>query len=185
MNRFSTLIVILFLSAACKNDVMHSTILLNNEPSEIDITAPIDISLKVKNNAGVGAWYIDQPQITHVEVDGYVGKVALGGSTNFNDIAFNPHSHGTHTECIGHITKDFHDVNDAFSKTFFKAQLITVTPEKRGDDLVVTAAMFDALKPGMEAVVIRTLPKVTRNQRIIQILLICWKKWHYAFAKAE
>lgn len=137
---------------------MNATIQFQDEQVSINLDEPIDLSLSIKNNAGVGAWYIDQPQISHVEVDGYVGNVALGGSTNFNDVAFNPHSHGTHTECIGHITKDFHDVNDAFSKTFFKAQLITVTPVKRGDDLVITAAMFDSLEAGMEAVIIRTLP---------------------------
>ncbi|GAL00186.1 N-formylkynurenine (aryl-) formamidase [Nonlabens ulvanivorans] len=99
---------------------MQTTIQLEHEKVTIDLSQPIDISLAVQDNAGVGAWYIDQPDITHVEVDGYVGKVSLGGSTNFNNVHFNPHSHGTHTECIGHITEEFHSVNDALVKTFLK-----------------------------------------------------------------
>jgi kynurenine formamidase len=150
-----------------KTPLMNATLQFENEQVTINLNEPIDVSLSVKNKAGVGAWYINQPQITHVEVDGYVGKVALGGSTNFNDITFNPHSHGTHTECIGHITKEFHSVNAALKKTFFKTQLITVTPAQLGDDRVITAAMFNVLHTGIEAVMIRTLPnaagKATRN----------------------
>ncbi len=136
---------------------LNSTIAINDQSFAVDLSQPIDISLVVQNNAGVGAWYIDQPKITHVEVDGYVGNVKLGGSTNFNDIFFNPHSHGTHTECIGHITEEFHSVNDAMEKSFYTAQLITVDPEGSDEDRVITAAMFDGLKD-VEAVIIRTLP---------------------------
>ncbi len=137
---------------------MKTTIQLENETVSIDLSRPLDISATVQNNAGVGAWYIDQPEITHVEVDGYVGNVALGGSTNFNNVFFNPHSHGTHTECIGHITEEFHSVHNALDKTFFKAQLITVTPEKRGEDLVITNKLVGALENGVEAIIIRTMP---------------------------
>lgn len=146
---------------------MNTTIQLQNEQVTINLAQPIDISLAVKNNAGVGAWYIDQPQIKHVEVDGYVGNVKLGGSTNFNNVHFNPHSHGTHTECIGHITEEFHSVNKALEKTFFKAQLFSITPEKQGEDQVITPQHFEDLKAGVEAVIIRTLPngeqKISKN----------------------
>lgn len=145
---------------------MNSTIIINDTPFEVDLNQPLDLSLAIQHNAGVGAWYIDQPKITHVEVDGYVGKVALGGSTNFNDVFFNPHSHGTHTECIGHITEEFHSVNQALEKTFFTAQLISVTPQELDGDQVITAAMFKDLK-NVEAIIIRTLPntdvKKSRN----------------------
>jgi kynurenine formamidase len=137
---------------------MKTTIQLENETVSIDLSQPLDISATIQNNAGVGAWYIDQPKITHVEVDGYVGNVALGGSTNFNDVFFNPHSHGTHTECIGHITEEFHSVHNALVKTFFKAQLITVTPEKRGEDLVITNESIGEIEHGVEAIIIRTMP---------------------------
>jgi kynurenine formamidase len=164
------LLIFLFIAVAlcaCKKNVatdisnnkttMKSNIALQGKSFEIDLEKPIDISLAVQNNTGVGAWYIDQPKITHVEVDGYVGNVKLGGSTNFNDLFFNPHSHGTHTECIGHITEEFHSVNKALENSFLLAQLISVTPEDRDGDKVITAAMFDNLKD-VEAVVIRTIP---------------------------
>ena len=147
---------------------MKTSLQIGDESMSIDLSRPIDLSTTIQHDAGVGAWYIDQPNITHVEVDGYVGKVALGGSTNFNDVFFNPHSHGTHTECIGHITKEFHSVHDVLkSGTFFKAQLITVQPEKRGDDLVISNELISELEEGVQAVIIRTLPngdeKLSRN----------------------
>jgi len=151
-----TTLTLIFIS--CKTPDMNATIQLENETITIDLSKPLDISMTIQNGAGVGAWYIDPPKITHVEVDGYVGNVALGGSTNFNDVFFNPHSHGTHTECIGHITEEFHSVHDALDKTFFKAQLITVTPEQRGEDLVITNDLIGSLEHGVEAVIIRTMP---------------------------
>lgn len=173
---FKSLCLLLGLSVitSCKEEqktnslnAMQATIQLENEHVSIDLNNPIDISLVIQNQAGVGAWYIDQPKITHVEVDGYVGKVSLGGSTNFNDVAFNPHAHGTHTECIGHITNEFVSVNNALERSFFKAQLFDITPAVQGDDTVITTAMFDSLGTGVEAVIIRTLPnggeKKTKN----------------------
>ena len=143
---------------------MKTTIQLEKEQVSIDLSKPHDISLAVQNNAGVGAWYIDQPVIKHVEVDGYVGNVKLGGSTNFNDVNFNPHSHGTHTECIGHITEEFHSVNNALDGTFFKAQLISVTPQEIDGDLVINESVITPLATGIKAVILRTMPNPESNK---------------------
>jgi arylformamidase len=159
---FSILIASCAANKSTQNDTtfMTTTIQLENEQVTIDLSQPIDISLAVQNNAGVGAWYIDQPQIKYVEVDGYVGNVKLGGSTNFNDVNFNPHSHGTHTECIGHITEGFHSVNDALDGTFFKAQLISITPQELNGDLVINESVVAPLETGINAVILRTLPNL-------------------------
>lgn len=146
------------ISCTTKTINMHTTIQLDKEQVTINLSNPIDLSIAVQNNAGVGAWYIDQPQIKHVEVDGYVGNVNLGGSTNFNNVHFNPHSHGTHTECIGHITPEFHSVNKALEKTFFKAQLFSINPDIKGEDQVITTDHFKNIAAGVEAIIIRTLP---------------------------
>jgi len=146
---------------------MQTTIQLEKEQVTIDLSKPIDISLAIQNNAGVGAWYIDQPQINYVEVDGYIGNVKLGGSTNFNNVHFNPHSHGTHTECIGHITEEFHSVNKVLDKTFFKTQLFSINPTSQGEGQVITLSHFKDLKDDVEAIVIRTIPneldKLSKN----------------------
>lgn len=126
----------------------------------------IDCSLTIQGNEkNVRAWYVDAPQIEAVKTSDWVGAVEEGGSVNFRNIAFNPHGHGTHTECLGHITKEIHSVNKVVNQLLYSALVITVVPEHRTNtdgtiDLVVSAACF---KEGIadlkvEALLIRTLP---------------------------
>lgn len=126
------------------------------------LSNPIDISIPLSGNKNNPlAWYLDYPQIKAVEMDGFIGSVASGkSSTNFNNILFNPHAHGTHTECLGHITEDFFSVNQSLKKYFFSCLLISVKPEKIKEDEVITAELLnEKIKNNRaEAIVIRTLP---------------------------
>ncbi len=128
---------------------------------EIDLSKPIDISIPITNtDANPIAWYIDKPEINPVVFGDWIGKVSEGSSTNFNNIFFNPHGHGTHTECLGHITKDFYSINQVLKQFFFMAELVSVQPELQGEDLVITKNLLEnALKAKTpEAIIIRTLP---------------------------
>lgn len=132
-----------------------------NKTYKADLSKPLDISLPLTaDDQNPIAWYLEQPIIRPVAMEGWVGSVAEGASTNFNNIAFNPHAHGTHTECLGHITRDFYSVNKALTTFFFMAEVISVQPEVQGDDLVITKAQVEAALAGKtpEALVIRTLP---------------------------
>ncbi|MDI9256471.1 cyclase family protein [Flavobacterium sedimenticola] len=127
----------------------------------IDLSKPIDISIPLSNTeANPIAWYIEKPVIEPVRFGEWVGKVSEGSSTNFNNIFFNPHGHGTHTECLGHITKAFYSINQCLKQFFFIAELITVTPEKVADDWIITKFQLATALNGRtpQAVVIRTLP---------------------------
>ncbi|TFG75666.1 MAG: cyclase family protein [Flavobacteriales bacterium] len=127
----------------------------------IDLSKPLDISISIRNGAtNVNAWYIDPPKIEPHRQDNFVGKVSEGASTNFNDIWFNPHAHGTHTECVGHITEDFQSVNQSLKQFFFLAEVVTIAPEKLNGDFVISKKQLQyALgNKKREALVIRTLP---------------------------
>jgi kynurenine formamidase len=107
------------------------------------------------------AWYIEKPVIEPVVFGDWIGKVSEGSSsTNFNNIFFNPHGHGTHTECLGHITKEFYSINQSLKQFFFLAELISVQPELQNEDLVITKIQIENALNGAspEAIVIRTLP---------------------------
>lgn len=129
---------------------------------EIDLSKPIDISIPLTNtDENPIAWYIEKPVIEPVVFGDWIGKVSEGkSSTNFNNIFFNPHGHGTHTECLGHITNDFYSINQTLKQFFFFAKLITLEPEKIGDDFVITkeqiSTSLNDAKP--EAIIIRTIP---------------------------
>jgi kynurenine formamidase len=128
---------------------------------EIDLSKPIDISIPLTNtDENPIAWYIEKPSIEPVVFGDWIGKVSEGkSSTNFNNIFFNPHGHGTHTECLGHITNDFYSINQSLKQFFFTAKLITIEPEKTGDDFVITKEQIvKLLTEKTEALIIRTLP---------------------------
>ncbi|MDW8849877.1 cyclase family protein [Flavobacterium sp. MMLR14_040] len=134
---------------------------------EIDLSKPIDISISLTNtDENPIAWYIEKPVIEPVVFGDWIGKVSEGkSSTNFNNIFFNPHGHGTHTECLGHITNDFYSINQSLKQFFFFAKLITIEPEKVGEDLIITKSQVEKamsnstpLSGTNEALIIRTLP---------------------------
>ena len=142
---------------------MKATIKYNSKNYQVDLSKPLDISIPMRGNASnVNAWYVDHPKIEpHVEGD-FIGKVSEGASTNFNDIWFNPHAHGTHTECVGHITKDFHSINKTLKQFFFLVEVITIAPEKYQDDFVISRKQLQYAfgNKKRKAIVIRTLPNL-------------------------
>lgn len=142
---------------------MKTTIHYKKEVYNIDLSKPLDISISIKgNHSNVNAWYIEEPKIIPHSEGEFIGKVSEGASTNFNDIWFNPHAHGTHTECVGHITEEFHSVNQNLKQFFFLAELITIAPEKLGDDFVISKKQLQyAIKNSKcKALVIRTIPNL-------------------------
>lgn len=153
---------------------MNATINHNNHSFTVDLSKPIDISLPLSNTSeNPIAWYQEIPEIKPVRIGSesseWIGKVSEGkSSTNFNNIFFNPHAHGTHTECLGHITNEFYNVNDALKTFFFTAELISIHPESVGEDLVISKQQVEiALQnKSPEAIVIRTLPNTETKKHI-------------------
>jgi len=144
---------------------MKAQIQHNKYRFTVDFSKPIDISIPLTSSEkNPIAWYLDLPKIEPVRSGYWIGKVKEGNSTNFNTIEFNPHAHGTHTECLGHITEEFYSINQQLNNFFFFAKLISITPEKQGEDFVITTdcfslpEMFDFYKIKYDALIIRTLP---------------------------
>jgi kynurenine formamidase len=128
----------------------------------IETSELIDLSMTLQSSPeNVRAWYVDPPRMEPVRANGFIGSIEEGGSVNFRDVYFNPHGHGTHTECCGHITREVYAVNDVLKEYFYRATLITVDPVKmeNGDLLVQAAQIAPYLqKDFSDAVLIRTLP---------------------------
>lgn len=140
---------------------MKTIININTKKYIVDLSKPLDISMPIRGSKdNANAWYIDEPKIEPAQIGEWTASVKKGASINFNNIQFNPHAHGTHTECVGHITEKFYSINKCLKQFFFKAELITVAPEKRGEDYVISKSQLKFLlkqrKP--EALVIRTMP---------------------------
>lgn len=140
---------------------MIATIETNSQKYKIDLTKPLDISMPLRaSKKNVNAWYIDEPTIEPVVLDGWTASVAEGASINFNNINFNPHAHGTHTECVGHITEKVHSINQNLKQFFFLAEVVTVAPEKYMKDYIISKKQlqFALGNKKREALVVRTMP---------------------------
>ena len=140
---------------------MKATIQIQDKSIEIDLSKPLDISIPMQaSDENPLAWYLGKPSIEPVKMGDWTGKVSEGASVNFNNVIFNPHAHGTHTECFGHISHEFHSVNDSLKTFFFLAEVISVTPEKVDkDEIISEESIKNSLKGKTpEAIIIRTLP---------------------------
>ncbi|HKP69314.1 MAG TPA: cyclase family protein [Pyrinomonadaceae bacterium] len=125
---------------------------------------PIDISIPLQFNGPQPNAFGVEPAISKPCVSGdLVGDTRQGGSCNFERYTFIPHCNGTHTECVGHITKERIAVRDCLRDAFMRALVISVDPEPVHDtndtysplvndgDLLIT-----------ERAVVRAMPKATR-----------------------
>ncbi len=128
---------------------------------DIDLKNPIDISIPVSFGKKQLVTFDGPPaKKSAYKAGSFVGDMRHGGSCNCEVYTFSPHLNGTHTECVGHITKERIFVQNV---GLAMATLVTVTPEKR----LITAAMLKKLKPIEALVGAYTLPngtnKTTRN----------------------
>ncbi len=132
-----------------------------------------DISIPLRfNGPQPNAYGAERASSEPVRAGSLVGDTRQGGSVNFEQYTFIPHCTGTHTECVGHITDERISVRDCLMDVIVPAVLVTVEPEKKGNDLVITVAALSDLigkpQPGLQtltsvvqspkALIIRTLP---------------------------
>ena len=157
---------------------MIATIQYNSRKLKIDLSNPLDISIPIRDGKkNVNAWYIGPPKIEPEQFDGDIVSVSKGASVNFNTITFNPHSHGTHTETVGHIVSEKYSINKALKQFFFLAEVITVAPENFEEDAVISAKQlrFAIGNKQREAIVIRTIP----NQKDKKTMQYSNTNWPY------
>lgn len=135
----------------------------------VDLSKPIDISISINGTTQqVNAFHIPFAQIKPLQMGDFVGAIAQGGPVNCYDVSFNPHGNGTHTECVGHISKHHHSVNEEVKEYSGNAILISVDLELQdnGDRLITLKAIQEKLSSATVdlnienpwAIIIRSLP---------------------------
>ena len=149
---------------------MQINIQYDNKNFKVDLSNYLDISIPIGGKeVGVKAWYLGAPEINPVKDGDFIGEVAKGSSVNFRNIFFNPHAHGTHTECMGHISKTIHSVNQNLKEFYFVARLVSIKPVLKNGDRVIEKFQLQEILGNRKrkAVIIRTQPnsysKLTTN----------------------
>ncbi len=135
---------------------------------QADLSKPLDISIPLFSGANnPNAFHINQPLFEPVRVGGFVGSVQEGGACNCENLHLNAHGNGTHTECVGHISKERVTINQTLKNFFAIAQVISVTPQQatNGDYVVTRSSIKTLLNPIAEALIIRTLPNLENKKQ--------------------
>lgn len=150
---------------------MIATVSVLDDSYQVDFEKPLDISIPLRVGLkNVNCFYAPPMQADPVIAGDFKGSTALGGPVNFMNVRLNPHGNGTHTECVGHISKEKYTINNALKQFMFPARLITVFPRKEtnGDRLIYKDQIEPLLKNQVTpALLIRTMPnddlKLTTN----------------------
>jgi arylformamidase len=134
---------------------------ISGHETAFDTQNPIELTLPVQQGPDtVNAYYINDAVIKPFAAGGFVGSIALGGSCNCEDITFNAHGNGTHTECVGHISTERIALHHCLKEFLFLAELITIQPDTapNGDFIITPQLLAAAVQQQHPALLIRTLP---------------------------
>ena len=155
---------------------MIFSVAINNRIYKIDSENPLDVSIPLNfDGTQPNAYDVEKATATACESGDLIGDTRRGGSCNFEQVKFIPHCNGTHTECVGHITRERISVRDCLLDAFTAATLITVESEKASEtnetysidlddeDRLITRRLLEKLlKQGdedfLDALIIRTAP---------------------------
>jgi arylformamidase len=142
---------------------MQSFIEFNGKFYWVDLSNPIDISIPLDSDElGPNCFYAPPFEAAPLITGDFIGSVEKGAPVNFYNIKINPHGNGTHTECVGHISKERLSVNNSFDRYHFLAKLVSVYPtlQKNGDRVIELSTVREICQKDeeIEALIIRTLP---------------------------
>ena len=142
-----------------------------------DVSAPADLAIVLDFNGAQPSFFVATPASSEpLRLGSFSGSVAQGASCNCAVQTLAPHCHGTHTECIGHVTRSPVTIASLTPVAPAVALVVSVRPEPLGaavstvarghaaaTDLVIrqqalAAAATAWLDVPFTAVVVRTLP---------------------------
>ena len=126
------------------------------------------------NGPQINHFGVPAAKATTIEMGGFVGDTARGGSCNVKTLEIIPHCHGTHTESVSHIVDELIKPSNCVS-SLLPARLISVTPvaasqtadsyepeltetDRIIDKKTLELALADTPSDWCEALLIRTLP---------------------------
>lgn len=133
---------------------------INGKKVTFDSSKAMELTLPVKQGPDtVNAYYISDAQIKPFKMGTFIGSVEQGGGCNCEDITFNAHGNGTHTECVGHISKEHIALHDCLKEFLFMAELITVIPTlaENGDKVITIETLKNVKLHQHAALAIRTV----------------------------
>lgn len=143
---------------------MHIQFAFGQQKVQADLTQGMDISIPLHDGSkNPNAFGIGAPSFQPFRAGHFVGSVALGGPVNCENLLINPHGNGTHTECVGHISRERITINESLKQFFCFCRVVSVETEQQ---LIRDASIADADLDEIDAIILRTLPnEVSKKER--------------------
>jgi kynurenine formamidase len=106
--------------------------------SKILLQRPIPIYSTISREKGknLNCYFIDEPQFEPYKSGNFIANVAQGGSVNCEYIRFCAHGNGTHTECFGHVSKQFYSIQNVKVPFLMLAQVVTAVVSNDNSPLI-------------------------------------------------
>jgi kynurenine formamidase len=113
-----------------------------------EASAPVDLAITLEFPGPQPRFFADAPaRAMPLSAGSFTGTVASGASCNCSVYAFSPHCHGTHTECVGHLTDDATSLAGLTPVPPALAAVVSVRPETLGAAAAALAGPGDAADP--------------------------------------
>ena len=163
---------------------MDSKININNNVYKIELNNFFDLSIPL-DFKGKQVNFFDTPRssVKALQTRGKKLLVSEGFGCDVQEVTINIHCTTTHTECVGHISKEEIFINEVLDRFFFPSTLITVDPIaaskckekyhvnfKGGDRVITKQTLKNKLKfmnlDFLEALIVRTTPN-SSNKRFL------------------
>ena len=139
---------------------LNARISVGNRELSIDLSKPVSLAIDLRFSA-------QPPQPRHFgappassrpfAVPGFSGSVERGASCNCQTLTLIPHCNGTHTECVGHLTREPADAYSIAPFGLLPALLVSVEPDNArasgesteptpqpGDSLITRSALLES-----------------------------------------
>lgn len=109
---------------------MNARLEIAGRELSVDLSRPYDLSVEL-DFQGPQARHFGAPRASSqaYSVPGFPGSVARGASCNCDSITLIPHCNGTHTECVGHLTREPLHAQRIVPRGLLPALLLSVKPQ--------------------------------------------------------
>ncbi len=151
------------MTPATATESLRSRVLRGGREFRVALAEPVSLARAVEFHVeGGGLRFFGAPPATSnaLQVGPFLGAVERGASCNCATLTLTPHCHGTHTECLGHLTAERIDAWRIVPRGLMNAVLVTAKPEER---VVSRAALAAALQ--------RTIPAMPPMHDVTALIL--------------
>ncbi len=143
------------------------TFSINTDEPPISLAIAMDFKGPQPNHFGAAA-----ASATPMRSGDFIGDTRQGGSCNADEVRFNPHCNGTHTESLSHVIDHLLPPHEVVKQPLMHALLVTVNPVSglqeayqpplEKTDKIISKDMLSGvsknLHKNIKALIIRTLP---------------------------